>query len=266
MAGKATEWPEGLSDEEAIMRLQSVMIAACEGNRDLSSDRSFKSLRGPLIRRPDLSDVVPGYIRAHRDLASMWVYLKGLSGQWQPRREHVWETFKPLLDRVEGKTKPPTSRAKWTGRRSSAQPAAVVLQLAPDALTGVEMLLAEQQRRLENGGPVEPAERQAIEALKLLHTEIGLLITSAEDGLPLEAQLATLRAARDKAFRWCSETFRLTLSEVPLMASSSVIGCGVMALVGAITQGAGNAATIGAAAMGVQGAAVLQRRKEAKGA
>ena len=83
MAGKRSEWPDGMSDAEAMTRLQAVMIKACEGNRDLASDRDYRSVRTPLVRRGDLSDVVPDYIRAHRDLNSMWAYLRGRSPHWK---------------------------------------------------------------------------------------------------------------------------------------------------------------------------------------
>ena len=264
MAGKRSEWPDGMSDEEAVTRIQAVMIKACEGNRDLASDRDYKSVRMPLIRRADLSDVVPPFIRANRDLESMWAYLKGLSPHWKERREHVWESFRPLFDRVEGRTKPPVSSSNWTGRRTPTQQAAVVLSLAPDALHGVEMLLAEQERALHNGGPVDDAQRDALETLKELHRELGELISCAENGLPLDERLSGLRALKDKGFNWCKETYRLTLAESPLVASSTVLGCGVMMLVNAITQGSGEAGiAMGAAAMGVQSAAVLSGRKAA---
>ncbi len=140
----ATDWPEGMDDEAAVTRLQSVLIAACEGNRDVTNDREHKALRGPIIRRQDLSDVVPAYVRAHRDLNSLWPYFRKLSDQWAPRREHIWETFNPLFDRVEGKTKSPVLSSNWTGRvRSPVQQARVVLSLAPQALIGVEMMLGD---------------------------------------------------------------------------------------------------------------------------
>ena len=97
-----------------------------------------------------------------------------------------------------------------------------------------------------------------------MHRELGDLISCAENGLPLDERLSGLRALKDKGFNWCKETYRLTLAESPLVASSTVLGCGVMMLVNAITQGSGEAGiAMGAAAMGVQSAAVLSGRKAA---
>jgi hypothetical protein len=126
------------------------------------------------------------------------------------------------------------------------------------------MLLEEQGRALHNGGPVDGAQQETLDTLKELHRELGELIRCAENGLPLDARLSGLRSLKDKAFSWCKETYRLTLADSPLVASSTVLGCGVMMLVNAITQGSGEAGiALGAAAMGVQGAAAISGRKAA---
>ena len=65
-------WPDGLNDEEAIERLQSLLIGGAEGNRDLSNDRAYKALRRALLDRDDLSDVIPQFVRSQRDLTTFW--------------------------------------------------------------------------------------------------------------------------------------------------------------------------------------------------
>lgn len=244
------DWPEGLTDEDAITRLQSIMIAACEGARDLSFDREYRALRSTLIKRGDLADVVPKYIRAHRDLTSFWSYIRKYSDKWKPRREHIWETFKPLHERVEGRTRPPALSAGWTGRRTSAQQARIVLTLAPDAIHGVELLLDEQERPLHNGGPIDPEQQNAIAALRELHEALGELIELASHGKPLNQKLTKVRGIKDSIFRWSSETYGLAVSGTPLTAAATVLGCGVMYLVNVITKDVEAAATIGAATVG----------------
>ena len=251
----ATKWPQGLNDEEAITRLQSLMIQACEGARDLSVDRDYKSLRVPLIKRVDLSDVVPTYIRAHRDLASFWSYIRKHSDQWQARREHIWETFRPLFDRVEGRTSAPISAAQWTGRRTPKQQAKIVLALAPEALEGVQQLLDDQARALHNGGPVDPDREEALAALKALRDALSELIQLAETGQPLAGQLTKLRRVKNAAFKWSAETYSMTLANTPLMSSSLIWGAGVAYLVNVITKDITTAGAFGAAATAVHGGA-----------
>lgn len=91
-------WPEQLSNEEALLRLRAILLAACEGNQDLANGRAYRSLRSPLRRRADLSLVVPKYVRAHKDLGSFWMYIRALSPDWAARRKHVLETLQPMFD------------------------------------------------------------------------------------------------------------------------------------------------------------------------
>jgi hypothetical protein len=236
-----------MTDDEAVLRLQSIMLDACEGRKDLSLDREYKRLRKPLIRRPDFSDVVPKFVRSHQDLRSFWSYAKGVDDQWEPRRQHVRNAFEPLFDRIEGRTKPPIQSSRWTGRRTPAQQAQIVLALAPDALTGVIRLLEEQERPLHNGGPADPEQLEAIEKLKELRDALSYLITLAENGSDLGAQLAEVRELKNRVLTWSASPYGLNLARLPLLGMSTVLGAGVMYLVNGICPGDG----------GAMGAAVL---------
>lgn len=256
-----TKWPEGLSDEDAVMRLQTVLIQACEGNRDLTNDRDYKALRSPVIGRADWSDVVPTFVRAHRDLASFWAYIKQFSGQWAPRRDHVWESFKPLFDRVEGRSKPPVRTSSWTGRRTVAEQAQIVLALAPDALHGVEWLLGEQEKGLDNGGPVDDERADAIASLKKLRQELEELIDLAESGQPLSDKLGRISELKASALRWIVNPYGLALGNLPLAGQTAVIACGVSTFVNAITKDAVFGNTVGTVAATAYGAATIAQRK-----
>lgn len=251
-----TDWPDGMSDDDAVHRLQSILLLACEGNKDLSNGREYRALRSQMLRRADLADVLPKYIRAHRDLASFWQYIKAYAPKWEDRRAMVRSTFEPLFDRVEGRTKPAVVSSKWTGRRTATQQARVVISLGYDALLGVDLLLEEQERPLHNGGPVDPERSDAIRKLRELHRELGELISLAEADKPLDAQLTSVRLAKEKALSWSASPMGLSLASVPLTGAATVLGVGVMYLVNAIAPGQGTA--FGAAVTGahVAGAAV----------
>lgn len=257
------EWPEGLSDEEAVERLQSILLQACEGNKDLTLGREYKAFRRNLLSREDLIDVVPSYLRSQRDLAYFWSYIKGFDGQWEPRRKHIRETFGPLFDRVEGRTKPPIRAAKWTGRRSHSEQAAVVVSLGYDVLAGIDYLLDEQERGLGNGGPVDPERKDAIAKLKKLHHEIGELIRLAEADLPLDDRLGAVQKITREALHWTKSPAGFGLGALPLTGFSTTVGVGVMYLVNAICGKGG--VEMGAAAMAAHVASTAiaaQRRKD----
>jgi hypothetical protein len=267
MATHATKWPDGMNDEEAVERLQSILILACEGNKDLSHGRDYKALRGPLVGRPDLADVVPKFVRSQRDLNSFWSYIKRFDPKWESRREHVWSSFRPLFDRVEGRTQPPTAASAWTGRRSPQQQARIVLAMVPDARLAIEMLLEEQQRGLHNGGEVEPERLQGIQRLKELHAALGELLRLAETGQSLTGQLMLVKDIKDKTLAMSKETLSLTLAGIPQMASSSVFGLAAYTFINIISKGVSDTTSIGASAavMAAHTAGSLAKKKQTSG-
>lgn len=264
MATQVTKWPDGMTDEEAVERLQSILILACEGNKDLSHGRDYKAIRAPMVARQDLADVVPKFVRSQRDLNAFWTYIKRVDPKWENRRAHVYEAFHPLFDRVEGRTRPPTAASAWTGRRTPAQQARIVLAMVPDARLAIEMLLEEQQRGLHNGGEVEPERLQGIQRLKELHAELGELLRLAETGQNLTGQLQIVREIKDRTLAMSKETLSLTLAGIPQMASSSVFGLAAYTFVNIITKGAASDTVsmgAGAAAMAAHTAGSLAKKQ-----
>ena len=54
MRHPSTGWPEGLSDREALVRLRTLCLGACDGVQDLADDTRYKALRRSLLARSDL--------------------------------------------------------------------------------------------------------------------------------------------------------------------------------------------------------------------
>jgi hypothetical protein len=152
------------------------------------------------------------------------------------------------------------SSSAWTGRRTAAQQAQIVGALVPAAVAGVETLIAEQEQALHNGGPADPERVAALQALRLLHAELGELISLAEAGKSLRKQLARVREIKGQLFSWSSSPYGLALGELPLTGVTTVLGCGVAALINLITKNVEASATIGAASSATFAAAALQRR------
>jgi hypothetical protein len=51
--------------------------------------------------------MLPSFVRTSRDLNHFWSYIKGQSGQWEPRRVHVRDAMTPLIDCLEGANRTP---------------------------------------------------------------------------------------------------------------------------------------------------------------
>ena len=256
MDKKDSGWPDGLTDEEAVDRLQSILLLGCEGNQDLTRGRDYKAVRRALLDRTDLADVVPKFVRSQRDLSGFWAYVKNFAPSYEQRRTHVRENMAPLFDRVEGITKPPVASTKWTGKRTASQQAQVVLSLGYDALAGIDALLDEQERPLHNGGPVSPERLEAIDGLKALHSELGELIRLAEAELPLDDQLRRVRALKDSALKWVKSPAGFAVGMVPLTGFSCALGVGVYYLVNAIAPEAASGIAAAATTAHVAGAAI----------
>lgn len=154
---------ETSTDAEAATRLRLVVLAACEGVKDVKNDREYQRVRKQFIGRAKFSDVLPNYVRANRDLTALWYHLKGISTSRAERGATVARTLEPLMERAEGRTKPPISSAQWTGkRRSAAQQAAIVMAIGPTAFQAVEMLLEEQEGARHNQAPGDDPERDDV--------------------------------------------------------------------------------------------------------
>jgi hypothetical protein len=155
------------------------------------------------------------------------------------------------------------SSSDWTGRATPSAQARVVYALAPSALAGVGELIERIEQPLHNGGPVDENIADALAQLRQLHRELGELLRLVEGGAALAGALGRLRKARKLIFAWSAETYGLTVAGLPMSASATVVGCGVMTLLHLMTKGAvalPESATLGAAAAGVHGAALLSRR------
>jgi hypothetical protein len=191
------------------------------------------------------------------------MYIRAHASDWTARRQHVLETLQPMFEQVRLGGKLKVASAGWTGRRTAAQQAQIVRSLVPDALVGITLLIAEQEQALHNGGPADPERLAALQALRLLNSALAELISLAEAGKPLRKQLARVREIKGQLFSWSSSPYGLALGELPLTGITTVLGCGVAALINVITKNVEASATIGAASSATFAAAALQRRTKA---
>lgn len=85
---------------ERAMTLRNGLVALCEGGANMD-DAVYRLLRREFMDEPTVSHLIPAFVRSTQDKAAMWAFLKGHSGQWEPRRQYVREQFMPLIDRLE---------------------------------------------------------------------------------------------------------------------------------------------------------------------
>lgn len=99
---------EAIPDDplERLQLLQSVLLLACEGNRT-TQKFAYTELRRELRADLGMRPLLPSFINSCRDLPQFWGYIKNISGQWEPRRQHVRDALNPLFDYVEGTDRKP---------------------------------------------------------------------------------------------------------------------------------------------------------------
>jgi hypothetical protein len=85
---------------ERAMALRNGLVALCEGRSNMN-DSVYRLLRREFMEDATISQLLPPFVRSTHDTAAMWAFLKGHSGQWEPRRQFVREQFAPLIDRLE---------------------------------------------------------------------------------------------------------------------------------------------------------------------
>lgn len=241
-----------LTDAEAAQQLRKVVLAACEGVKDVTNDRAYQSARKQFIGRREYADVVPDYIRTNRDLTALWYHLREISSSRAERGAKAAQSLELLIERADGRTKAPVPSASWTGKqRTASQQAAIVLSIGPTAFQAVEMLLEEQEGARHNQAPGDDPERdQAIAKLRDLHAALGELLNLAQASRPLTGQMKRVRAARDAVLGWSKDTFTLMLGQSPLMATSAVYGSAIWFATNLVTRNIEASATASAGMLG----------------
>lgn len=78
--------------------------AATQGSPD---SRIYEHLRREFMSNEELKNLLPSFVRAHRNLSSFRSWTQKQSPHWQPRRDIITEGFTPLMNYLEGKDRSP---------------------------------------------------------------------------------------------------------------------------------------------------------------
>lgn len=218
-SAKTADWPDDiLTDEEAVFRLQEILLANVEGARDSALNYQYQRLRKAFRENDEYSEILPRLIRVHADLGGLWSYMKSVASQWEPRRQHVREEMKPLFNRSEEiadrsiYADPPwpgransQDAADWTGMLSPTQRLGAAKSLLPVARASIERLIQHLSRPNHNGAPPLDETEEAVANLRNLHRALGEILEGLESGgweavwgqgLPQAASRYAKRAAR----------------------------------------------------------------------
>lgn len=87
------------SDFDKVSYLLSLLTSKATGLK--ADDREYSILRSELLNDPSLSEMMPSFLRQHRDLDAFWGYIKPKFSTYAERRTYLSEQFTPVLDTLE---------------------------------------------------------------------------------------------------------------------------------------------------------------------
>lgn len=92
-----------------IEMLQDMLIAHATGGQAL--DAQYQPLRKEIIATSLVKDIVPPFLRTCRSLDEFWSFIKNEYGRYAERRKFIWDSFRPMLDRLEGTNAVPSDHS-----------------------------------------------------------------------------------------------------------------------------------------------------------
>ncbi len=87
--------------KEAAMRLKSGMVARATGTEFPGGNPLYRNLRERVVSFPGAKPFVPEYVRDCYTVEDFWGYISTKFARYQERRDHLRETFLPLLRYLE---------------------------------------------------------------------------------------------------------------------------------------------------------------------
>jgi hypothetical protein len=87
---------------EKIEMLQNMLIAHATGGS--GEDKQYQVLRKEISNHSVLKDLAPRFLRTCRTLDEFWQFIKYEYGTYAERRKFLWESFRPLFDRITSAT------------------------------------------------------------------------------------------------------------------------------------------------------------------
>lgn len=96
---------------ERAEQFQDALVAFSTGRGGFGDGRlDYKEARQRLIDAVGDQDLLPDFVRRYRDLESYWQFIKREFGTYVERREFLWDSFQPLLERLEAERKHPVAK------------------------------------------------------------------------------------------------------------------------------------------------------------
>ena len=87
------------TDFEKVSYLASLLTSHATG--DSASDSEYKTLRYELLSNSEIANLLPSWLKIHRDLGSFWGFIQPKFGTYADRRKFIAEEFSEVLNILE---------------------------------------------------------------------------------------------------------------------------------------------------------------------
>lgn len=104
------------NDFQRAEYFQNMLISRATGG--IAADNDYKMLRRLFLNDSETKELLPSFVKTHRDLVSFWQFIKNKFDNYAERRKFIYSEFSPLLDFLEGKTSAPADNTISEGLRS----------------------------------------------------------------------------------------------------------------------------------------------------
>lgn len=94
---------------ERIEILQNLLIAEATGGAGDANE--YRALREEITEHPLLKDIAPRFLRTCRTTAQFWQFIKYEYKSYAERRQFIWDSFRPLFERIEGAKAAPSDQS-----------------------------------------------------------------------------------------------------------------------------------------------------------
>lgn len=212
------------SDAFLAERLQSILINAADGRRNIGDDNQYPNLRRELLRRVSAA---PQLLTTHPTVDSFTAHIKGIKGK-PARVQMVRDDFSALMAELPRQDPAAVAASAWTGIEGRAEKLRAVRNLLPLAQAAVEGMIVSLSDTGGNGAPLLDEREEAVRYLRQLHGALGDLLAAAETG-HLDDELGQGLAA--EAARYATRAAR-ALRDDPMPYITSGLLHGILAVCG----------------------------------
>lgn len=98
------EIPSAIVERASMM--EGILIASATGGSQ--DNLIYEYLRREFMADISIRDLLPTFVRTHRNLDAFWPYIKNEAGTYAERRQIISLAFTPLMDYLEGRNAAPS--------------------------------------------------------------------------------------------------------------------------------------------------------------